>query len=79
MSISIRDPRAEILARELAARRGTNMTEAIIAALETAIEADRARVPLADRVSAIVDDLRAKARPGGRDMSRDEIDAMWGQ
>lgn len=78
MSISIRDPRAEILARELAARRGTNMTEAIIAALETAIEADRVRVPLTDRVAAIVEDLRAKARPGGRDMSRDEIDAMWG-
>ncbi len=78
MPISIRDPRAEILARELASRRGTNMTEAIVAALETAIAADRARVPLADRVAEIVDDLRAKARPGGRDMSRDEIDAMWG-
>lgn len=54
------------------------MTEAIVAALERALEADRARVPLADRVADIVDDLLAKARPGGRDMSRDEIDAMWG-
>lgn len=78
MSISIRDPKAEILAKELAARRGTNMTQAIISALEEAIAADRARVPLSRRVAAITEELKTKARPGGRDMSRDEIDAMWG-
>lgn len=78
MPISIRDPRAEELARELAARRGINMTQAIVSALEDALTADRARVPLSHRVSAIADELRAKAKPGGRDMTPQEIDEMWG-
>lgn len=34
MPLSIRNPRAEALARELAARTGENMTEAITRALE---------------------------------------------
>lgn len=78
MPISIRDPKAEILAKELASRRGTNMTQAIISALEDAIAADRAKVPLAKRVAAITAELKAKTRPGGREMSREEIDSMWG-
>ncbi|MBV1702886.1 MAG: type II toxin-antitoxin system VapB family antitoxin [Hyphomicrobiales bacterium] len=78
MSLSIRDPRATILARELAARRGTNMTEAIVTALESALRADKARKPLVERIAAISRELRGKAQPGGRDVSRDEIDALWG-
>ena len=78
MSLSIRDPRAAELARELAGRRGTNMTEAIVAALELALAADAARIPLAQRVAAIADELAARGKPGGRDLTPDERDAMWG-
>jgi antitoxin VapB len=77
MPLSIRDPRAAALARDLAKRRGTTMTEAIIAALEAEIERDRARKPLVDRLSAIADELAAKGHPGGRRMTRDEIDDLW--
>ncbi|MFM7346587.1 MAG: type II toxin-antitoxin system VapB family antitoxin [Tagaea sp.] len=78
MPISIRDPRAGILARDLAKRRATTMTRAIIAALEAEIERERARKPLAARLGAIADELGAKARPGGRRLTRAEIDDLWG-
>ncbi len=77
MPLNIRDPRAAVLARDLAKRRGTTMTEAIIAALEAEIERDRERKPLAARLCAIADDLAAEGRPGGRRMTRDEIDELW--
>ena len=78
MPLSIRDPRVADLARDLAQRRGTTMTAVIIAALVAELERERAVTPLADRVSAIADGLLAKANPGGRAMSADEIDALWG-
>jgi antitoxin VapB len=78
MPLNIRDPRAAALARDLAKRRGTTMTEAIIAALEAEIERDRERQPLTVRLSAIADELAAQGRPGGRRMTRDEIDDLWG-
>ena len=36
-----------------------------------------AQQPLAERLGAIADDLAALAKPGGRDMTKDEVDAMW--
>ncbi|MCO4053151.1 MAG: type II toxin-antitoxin system VapB family antitoxin [Bosea sp.] len=79
MPLNIRDPRAAELARDLARRRGTTMTQAIIGALEAEIERERAAKPLAERLLAIANHLHAKARPGGRRMTRDEIDDLWGQ
>lgn len=38
MALSIRNPEADRLARELAARQGVSMTEAIIGALRKALE-----------------------------------------
>jgi len=34
--------------------------------------------PLAERLRAIVDELKSKSKPGGRDLTKDEIDEMWG-
>jgi antitoxin VapB len=78
MPLSIRDPRAGILARSLAKRRKTNMTEAIVSALEAELARERASAPLSARLFAIADDLADKARPGGRRMTRAEIDRLWG-
>ncbi|MCM0020816.1 MAG: type II toxin-antitoxin system VapB family antitoxin [Tagaea sp.] len=78
MPISIRDPRAGNLARSLAKRRKTTMTQAIVAALEAEMARERAGTPLSVRLSAIADDLADKARPGGRRMTRAEIDRLWG-
>lgn len=78
MQLNIRDFRAAELAKALAARRGTNMTEAVIAALELALEQERRRRPLPERFAAIAAALAAKGKPGGRDLTKEEIDELWG-
>ena len=76
--LNVRDPRAAALAKTLGRMRGQSMTEATIYALETAIRQEQERSPLAERLAVIARDLAAKAGPNGREMTRDEIDAMWG-
>ena len=78
MPLNIRDPRAHALARELAARRGATMTEAIIAALEGELRRERERPSLPDRLADIARQLKAEAQAPGREMTKDEIDDMWG-
>jgi antitoxin VapB len=78
MNLQIRDPRAHELAQRLAAKRKVSMTEAVIEALEAQLQQESARQPLAERLAAIAADLRAKSGSGGRDMTKEEVDAMWG-
>lgn len=79
MNLQIRDPRAHELARRLAAKRKISMTEAVIEALQAELKREDAGTPLAERLAALADDLKAKADKGvGRDMSKYEIDEMWG-
>ena len=78
MNLQIRDPRARDLARQLAEKRKISMTEAVIEALESELQREREQIPLAERLAVLSNDLRAKARSGGRDLSKDEIDEMWG-
>jgi antitoxin VapB len=78
MNLQIRDPRAHELARELAEKRKVSMTEAVIEALEAELRRESGRKPLAERLALIADDLKAKAGQGGQEMSKDEIDEMWG-
>ncbi|WP_245275373.1 type II toxin-antitoxin system VapB family antitoxin [Mesorhizobium sp. LSHC422A00] len=54
------------------------MTEAVIEALESELQREREQVPLAERLAVISNDLKAKAGGGGRDLTKDEIDEMWG-
>jgi antitoxin VapB len=79
MPLSIRDPRVRDLARDLAARRNSTMTEAIIAALEGELAREREARPLRDRLAELAKKARAMAGPGGREMSKNEVDALWGQ
>ncbi len=78
MTLSIRDPRVRELARDLAARRNTTMTEAIISALEGELARERDARPLRERLAEIAARAEAMARPGGHEMTKDEIDALWG-
>lgn len=78
MNLQIRDPRAHQLARQLAEKRHISLTEAVIEALEAQLQHESAQTPLATRLAEIADRLQAKARAGGRDMTKDEIDEMWG-
>jgi antitoxin VapB len=78
MNLQIRDPRAHELALELARKRRVSMTEAVIEALEAELKRENQRAPLATRLVAIAAELGAKAGDDGREMSKDEIDQMWG-
>lgn len=77
MALHIRDERAARLAKKLAARRHTTMTEAVIDALEGAL-AREAR-PLRERVAEIAGEAaRLGSRARGRALTRQEIDELWG-
>ena len=79
MPLNIRDPRASVLARDLADRRGTSMTKAIISALENELAQEKAKPPLALRVRQISSALMAGAAGKRRRMTKTEADEMWGQ
>ena len=78
MNLQIRDPRAHELAKRLAEKRNVSMTDAVIDALKAELRRETEATPLTERLAGIASDLRSKAKSGGRDMSKDEIDAMWG-
>lgn len=77
--LSIRDPRAAALARELAAKRKSTMTEAIIVALEGELKRERQKVPLPRRLTLLAEKARRLAGAQGRVVQKDEIDEFWGQ
>ncbi|MGK6316356.1 type II toxin-antitoxin system VapB family antitoxin [Neorhizobium sp. DT-125] len=77
MNLQIRDPRAHELARRLAEKRNITMTEAVIEALEAQLREEEKEAYFA-RIKALADELAAKGKPGGRDMTKEEIDEMWG-
>ena len=78
MNLQIRDKRAHELASELADRRKTSMTEAVITALENELRREDNKPSLQERVARLVDDLHRRSPGGGREMTKDEIDEMWG-
>jgi antitoxin VapB len=78
MPLNIRDPRASELARDLAARRGTSMTRAIIGALENELTREKAKPPLTVRAQQISSALMASAAGKRRRLAKTEIDKMWG-
>lgn len=78
MNLQIRNPRAHELARELAKKRNISITDAVITALESELSRTKEEKPLKERVRPIVDRLLKEAKPGGRDLTKEEIDAMWG-
>jgi antitoxin VapB len=79
MALNIRDPEATKLARELAALRETNMTEAIVHALRSELKRERDKRPLRERLAELARQLKAMEGPNPREVTKEEIDAMWGQ
>jgi hypothetical protein len=77
MGLSIRNPRAELLARKLAKQEGTTMTAVIVEALEQRMRHNR--LSISERLDLISQRALAMAKPGGHKMTKEEIDAMWGQ
>ena len=77
MALHIRDARADKLARRLAKRKGTTMTQAVIEALEGALA--RQERPLRERVADIAREAeRLGNRARGHTPSKQEIDELWG-
>jgi antitoxin VapB len=79
VGISIRDPEVGELARELADLRKTNMTEAIAHALRSELKRERDKRPLRERLAELAAKLKAEAGPNPKDVTKEDIDAMWGQ
>lgn len=78
MPLQIRDERARALAQKLASKRKVTMTEAVVQALEGELRREAEKEPLATRLKRIASDLAAEGQPGGHEMTKDEIDQMWG-
>ena len=77
MALHIRDARADKLARRLAKRKGTTMTQAVIEALEGALA--RQERPLRERVADIAREAeRLGNRARGHTPTKQEIDELWG-
>ena len=77
-ALSIRNARAHELARELADRRKTGLTEAVITALENELRREREQVPLAERLLKIAENMQAKSPgPIGPPLTKAERDEMW--
>lgn len=74
MALSIRNPRAERLARQVAAETGESLTEAIIHALEERLERIKGRCTTTDVAEEIMKiSLRCKALPEKDQRRADEI------
>jgi len=74
MALSIRNPRAERLAREVAAESGENMTQAIVDALEERLERLRGRRTTTDVAQEIMKiSRRCSALPDLDKRSPEEI------
>ena len=74
MALSIRNPKAEKLARELAAESGENITQAITRALEERLQRLRGRSAAIDLVEEIMKISRRCSKIPDRDQrSTDEI------
>ena len=77
MALHIRDARAGRLAKQLAKRRGTTMTQAVVEALQGALA--REERPLAERLDEIAREAeRLGNRARGRTPTKQEIDELWG-
>jgi antitoxin VapB len=76
MGISICDPKVGELARELARLR---KTEAIAHALRSELTRERDKRPLEDRLEDLANETMAMAGPNGREVTKEEIDELWGQ
>jgi antitoxin VapB len=74
VALSIRNPRAEKLARQVAAESGESLTESIIRALEERLERLKGRLTTSDVAEEIMKiSLRCRVLPAMDERGADEI------
>ena len=76
MNLHIRDARAIALAEKLAEQKGVSVDEAVVGALEAQLN-ERSET-LAEFGNRLAEELKARGKPGGRDLTKEEIDQLWG-
>ena len=76
MPLHIRDDRAARLARQLADRKGVTMTQAVVSALQGALE--REARPLVERLADIAREARRRGGRRRRAVNERKIDDLWG-
>jgi len=54
------------------------MTEAIGHALRSELNRERDKRPLEERLEELAEQLQAEAGPNPREVTKDEIDELWG-
>lgn len=79
-SLHIYDPKVRALAKRLADKRKISVTEAVRQTLEAELQREEAAEPLALHVARIAEHLRSLPSAGfpPREMTKEEIDQMWG-
>lgn len=78
MNLQIRHPRARQLARRIADLRRVSMTEAVVDALEADLARRQGRESVAETASRLHEQLRRLGKSGGRDLTKEELDDLWG-
>jgi len=78
MAFHIRDPKTDEKVRELAARRGIGITEAVREAVEEALKKDEKKLSLWDRTADIRARLNAHPDTAFR-ADKAFFDDLWGQ
>ena len=74
MTLSIKDPQTDALARRLAELKGQTITDAVRAALEAEIaRAERAEVARQERIRALVERVAAGMEGSGHSSDHDDI------
>ena len=78
MNLQIRHPKARQLARRIADLRRVSMTEAVVDALAADLARRENRESVAETVTRLHEELRRIGKPGGRDLTKEELDELWG-
>lgn len=73
MALNIKDPEADRLARELAARTGESLTETVVKALRDRLRRETARTPVRLRDEIVEISRRAARLPRRTGLTPDEI------
>jgi hypothetical protein len=79
MNLQIRDPLVRRNAEELARLQGTTMTKAVGDAVAEKLMRMQGRVSVSEAAHRARTRLNALSGGPGHEMTKDEIDAMWGQ
>ena len=78
MTLQIRNERVNRMARELADRWHTTKTDAVMRSLEQMLKTEDRELTVQDHIKHIAEELKRRSPGRGRDLTKEEIDVLWG-